>query len=607
MKTTDRLTMSPTNSSFHQLMDVDPGTVYHIPLYQRDYTWRSGIEVQDFLDDVRESFKEQRHRFFGTILLSTNAPQPDHPTSFPTLYVIDGQQRLTTTLLALAAMRHMALEMSEGLPSAIELATRISDRIYLRGTKGESEPRLFANRANSSFLTKVLAPESLSFAHVKALFNSIKPKATQQRCQAIYDAYETAYLTIRSLLVETTKGIVVDDESTEPITAWLSAHADREKATSVLEEFRNHFLQNSQIVKIRIEDWQESFELFDGLNNRGMDLAKKDVLKNVLLSRAARGGEKEVTAIDKQWQEFSDVSNGYDFTRFLRHWLSIETPSVSLSGVTRFFIVSTKDEKVGETMGRLQMAALNYQAIVEPSQQLINDVDTVRVLEHLVVMAAERTRPVILAALLSDCTAKQLLPLVSALELLQFRRSAICQLDNKSLEKEVQKIAAALRKKGHKGIPEAIRAIRALSPDDTKFRNDFLIKSGMPDGIARYLLLKIENHIRTERGQIPLDPAKVTLEHIVPKNPLEHWKLDKTRQDVKDMIGRLGNLTLLTGPKNSEVSNLDFETKKKHYGALEDVPVISQDVLASPDWTAKEVERRQQTLADYAMKVWAIA
>ena len=607
MKTTDRLTMSPTNSSFHQLLDVDPGTVYHIPLYQRDYTWRSGVEVQDFLDDMRDSFKEQRHRFFGTILLSTNAPQPDQPTSFPTLYVIDGQQRLTTTLLALAAMRHMALEMSDGLPSAIELATRISDRIYLRGTKGEAEPRLFANRANSDFLTKVLAPESASFAHVTALFRSIKPKGTQQRCQAIYDAYETSYRSIRSLLVETTKDIVVDDESTEPITAWLSALDDREQATVILEEFRNHFLQNSQVVKIRIEDWQESFELFDGLNNRGMDLAKKDVLKNVLLSRAARGGDKAVAEIDKKWQEFSDLSSSYDFTRFLRHWLSIETPTVSLSGVTRYFIVSTKDEKVSETMNRLQMAALNYQAIVEPSQQLINDIDTVRALEHLVVMSAERTRPIILAALLSECTAKQLLPLVKALEILQFRRSAICQLDNKTLEKEVQKISATLRKKGHKGIREAIQAIHLLSPDDTKFRNDFLVKSGIPDAVARYLLLKIENHIRTEKGQIPLDPTKVTLEHIVPKNPLEHWRLDKTRQEVKDLIGRLGNLTLLTGAKNSEVSNRDFETKKKYYGDLDDVPFITQEVLASPDWTLSEVELRQQTLAEYAMRVWAVS
>ena len=81
--------MTPTQSTLHELLDTDAGTAYHIPLYQRDFKW-SDIEVEDFLRDAFESFKFGKQRFFGTVLLSENAPQHDRKTDIPSLYVIYG-------------------------------------------------------------------------------------------------------------------------------------------------------------------------------------------------------------------------------------------------------------------------------------------------------------------------------------------------------------------------------------------------------------------------------------------------------------------------------------------------------------------------------------
>ena len=134
-----KLSMQPTQSSLHELLDTDAGTAYHIPLYQRDYKW-SDVEVEDFLRDAFESFKNNRQRFFGTVLLSENAPQHDKRTDVPSLYVIDGQQRLTTTLLILTAMRHLAIEIAEIHPEALSLATRLNDRITVEGIGQKREP-----------------------------------------------------------------------------------------------------------------------------------------------------------------------------------------------------------------------------------------------------------------------------------------------------------------------------------------------------------------------------------------------------------------------------------------------------------------------------------
>lgn len=52
---------------------LDHQTEYHIPTYQRDYSW--DIEtVEVFLDDVMNAHEWGSQRFFGTLLLSKNAP-----------------------------------------------------------------------------------------------------------------------------------------------------------------------------------------------------------------------------------------------------------------------------------------------------------------------------------------------------------------------------------------------------------------------------------------------------------------------------------------------------------------------------------------------------
>ena len=67
---------------------------YIVPDYQREYVWTEK-EVQQLLEDVDEEFDiaDQHEYFIGTVLVSPTA-QKSH------FEVIDGQQRLTTFLLA---------------------------------------------------------------------------------------------------------------------------------------------------------------------------------------------------------------------------------------------------------------------------------------------------------------------------------------------------------------------------------------------------------------------------------------------------------------------------------------------------------------------------
>jgi len=601
-----KLTMQPTLSYLITLLDSDNGTGYHIPLYQRDFTWGES-EVGDFIQDAVDSFHSLQQRFYGTILLSENAPQHDSKGSTPSLYVIDGQQRLTTALLALTAMRHLAVEMSLTYPPATELATRLNDRITIQGAGTEREPRLFANRVNSAFMTTLLAETTKSFDMVEVSFAGIGPKATQRRCQALLSAYQSCYRFFRNFVVKEVVGVDIDDDkNTLKLSEFISTPTHLKEATEKLELFRLHFLRNSVFVKIQVMDWMESFELFDGLNNRGMELAKKDVLKNVVLSRAAKSGNSAVELVEKQWQSFDDMTQKFEFTRFLRHWLLLEHKEVSLGGATRKFIQLLGNEPANNTVERLCRTASQYVAIVSPDSSLTSNAEERRGYANLNRLSAERVRPIMLAALLRNVPTKQVCEILKALERLQFRRSAICQLDNKTLEASVQQIASALFANGAAHTKKTIAAIEELNPSDEIFTQNFMTKSGMPSGIARYMLLKIENHLRYVEGnkQPALDFEDVTLEHILPQEPGEHWGLDPQKPEIKTLIGRLGNLTLLKREPNIEASNLPFAEKKKHYGKKEHSLFISKDVLKKKQWTETEINERQKILANLAKDIW---
>src|SRR6266576_1687189 len=74
-----------------------------VPDYQREYVWESDTHVSRFLQDINDEFDPNTHEqtsyFIGsTIIVKRKDGQFD---------VIDGQQRLTTIIISLCAMREM--------------------------------------------------------------------------------------------------------------------------------------------------------------------------------------------------------------------------------------------------------------------------------------------------------------------------------------------------------------------------------------------------------------------------------------------------------------------------------------------------------------------
>lgn len=77
------------------------------------------------------------------------------------------------------------------------------------------------------------------------------------------------------------------------------------------------------------------------------------------------------------------------------------------------------------------------------------------------------------------------------------------------------------------------------------------------------------------------------------------WKV--TSEMHAEYLWRLGDLTLLGQEYNRSATNKDFDHKKKVYSESEN-PM--KKLLKYEKWTKKDIENRQKSFVDVALKIW---
>ena len=148
-------------------------------------------------------------------------------------------------------------------------------------------------------------------------------------------------------------------------------------------------------------------------------------------------------------------------------------------------------------------------------------------------------------------------------------------------------------------------ALTDIVPSVEEFKTEFKTYTVSNNAIGRYYLRSLEmaaKGVEKEPYFVPLDDKEtINLEHVLPKNPEENWD-QFTEEEVEIYSKRLGNLALLKSKSNDALKNKKFEEKKKEY---ENCPYYLTTMISKyPQWTTKEIESRQETMANYALKAW---
>ena len=143
-------------------------------------------------------------------------------------------------------------------------------------------------------------------------------------------------------------------------------------------------------------------------------------------------------------------------------------------------------------------------------------------------------------------------------------------------------------------------------PGDEEFKSEFAVASVNKANLARYYLRAMERFAKGEPDPFYLpndDQTTINLEHILPHNPEGNWP-GFDEEEVRQYARRLGNQALLKASQNSDLKSSNFDTKKTVYAAT---PYELTSMIAGfSEWGPEQIETRQSTLADLALKTWPL-
>ena len=119
--------------------------IFEIPTYQRSYSWEKE-QIEQFIDDMNDCTDSF---YLGHFLFESVNPNEEK------LYVIDGQQRLTTCIILLSVIKHI---LSDRIKSGEKIELDIDDieHYYLKDTRKNTQKFCTVKDDNNFFLSEII-------------------------------------------------------------------------------------------------------------------------------------------------------------------------------------------------------------------------------------------------------------------------------------------------------------------------------------------------------------------------------------------------------------------------------------------------------------------
>jgi hypothetical protein len=534
---------------------------YKVPVHQRDFSWTSD-EVDSLWQDLVTALEEGRSDYFlGAIVLAPSATDPS------ILEIVDGQQRLAALTMILSAIHKCWKDRGDD-SQATEL-----QRDYLgsrdRRTR-ELVPKLTLNETNDPvFQSIVLKGEEAGISARKTW-----PKSNR----LLYDAFTR-------------------------IKTHLSGQLAKDEPEEALIDLEKYIAGSANVIAIEVGDDYDAFVIFETLNDRGLELAVSDLVKNYLFSLA----EERLESFKKAWSDTALLIGSENLTPFLRHlWLS------------EYHFVRERDlyrslrEKVNSRIAarqfvdRLRKAADLYSALLNVDSPYWTDgsEEARKALHTLRLFRVAQFRPLALAVM-EGADSSEVAKMLRIVSTITFRYTIISGYNANELERVYSAAALAVRKGGRRNPKFIFEQLKSVYVDDRRFQDAFQSASFSRAELARYVLSELNSQMESDKA-VSIDEDKISLEHVLPKNPGQAWKGALPRDaEPSDWIEAIGNLTLLEKAVNRGLANKDFATKKTKGYSRSKLP-INSDIATMSRWTHAEISDRGAALAGIAVKRWRL-
>ncbi|MGN8503449.1 GmrSD restriction endonuclease domain-containing protein [Helicobacter pylori] len=531
-----------------------------IPIYQRVYSWEKEQCKQLWDDIIKTGGNDQiEGHFIGSIVFVHDGI---YTTNHNELLIIDGQQRLTTITLLFIALRDYLNDEDEFLEKFS--CQKIQNRYLINSDeKGDKKFKLILSEPDRDTLLSLIDKDRR------------KPSEPSLKIMENFKLFEE----------------------------WIRKNTDKLETI-----FKG--LDKLMVVEISLDRGKDNPQLiFESMNSTGKDLTQTDLIRNYILMGLEP--EKQKIFYEKYWRAMEEdfKQNETLFNRFVRHYLTIKTGKIPI------------EKRVYEAFKRYQQErGIETEALLQDLQKYCGyfcqivfkkkeaDKDLNKALGFLVDLEMDVIYPLLLE-LYSDysdgvLSKQDFIPIIYLTESYICRR-AVCGLGTNSLNKVFLSFTKHIQKdeyfkslKAHFGyLTEKQRF-----PNNDEFRDLFITIDFYHFKKIKYFLERLENFDTKE----PVDTQKCNIEHIMPQTLTFEWQRDlgENFQAIHDKyLHTIGNLTL-TG-YNKEYSNKSFQEKRDMEKGFKQSPLkLNQSLKDLESFDEKEIEKRANKLADWALKIW---
>jgi hypothetical protein len=532
-----------------------------------------------------------------------------HPQRLDSSNVIDGQQRMTTLQVLLAALRAVAAARGQDKAAAQCTALLENRDEVLDDEFPQDRHKVWPlPQDRAAFLWAVRRPDE-EVEHSDANHRLV-------RARRWFDEQITEWL---------------DEEGAEPtrLQDVLTALKDR-----------------MQLVQINLGTSDHPQVIFEALNHRGVRLAAADLVKNRLFYAVeAQGDDKNAErlllehwlALDNEFWR-STVTTGRIrralVDLLISYWLTAKTQSeVIVESLFSDFCrwIDRTDERAAAIIKDLRRYADIYTGLLDsspttPTGRLVTTMQATKTTTPWPVLLALHSTP--------GVPTLQLEKAAISIDSYLMRRG-VEDLTTKDYNRVFIDVLRALLAAGSADAGDAVANALAVHTADSRYwPNDkqfaeALSGPGIYDRMFRArlkaMLVIMENHLRTGvvvgNKFLDVGDSSLNIEHVLPQKWKTNWPLPEEADDMAESrreiaLNRLGNLTLATTKLNPTMSNKPWEEKRPLLQEHSLVRLTSASILASPErstmsdleWTAtwdeERIERRTQILAGIALKLW---
>lgn len=560
--------------------------VFIVPVFQRRYSWRKQ-QWQPLWDDLLREYGQSRDgsysqdlngHFLGSIVLH---PTHGQASILMRHQVIDGQQRLTTILVLLAAIRD------------------VRKRIDPTYQKGEYDAYM-VNPFDSDFPDRLVPTEMDRDAFVQTVRNS-NPQG------GIGQAYAFFVREIETLLTR--------DENFD------------------LKKLSDTLLVRMLVVEVSTTIQDPVNNIFNSLNSKGVPLSAADLVRNELFVHLS---EREAsTAHAEFWQPMEGAlvdtkENGIDDSRFVNFlWIRevISDPKVTKQSLFAAFESRLRQQiRQQDPRSRSSFTLKKFEEIFEdhkvflyindpskPSEikdKLPDDLEirVTRLREWNSIPARPLTFWIVRAVLNGRMTTLEGTEALDILLGYLVRRTLVGTPTNQ-LNRLLTPIAHRLESAKEANIANLLRL--TLSQDVYGWPSNDEVRQGVVNipiykkrNDAEFLLWVLENTYNS--AEFVEDNHQITIERIVPQSfPNEGGKEDiedagDSITDVEPLLDTLGNLTLTS--KNSERRDKRFAEKLEEFRRSN--IGITRSLSEYEHFGSREILKRGNEFAEELLRIW---